>query len=131
MAGYMENFLAKIEAKKTRQENLLRDMKRLQKTVAKHFKIPIADLTSKKRPSELVYPRQIAFFIAKEHFHYYFQEIAECFHRHRATVIYAYYKLKKQMNEDPPLKNTITQLIAIIQPIVDQPKPSEEPQNKT
>ena len=110
MAGYMENFLAKIEGKKNRQENLLRDMKRLQKTVAKHFKIPIADLTAKKRPGKLVLPRQITMFLAKQVLHYYFREIGEYLHRDKTTVIYAYYKIKNQTLENSSLRETLIQL---------------------
>ena len=128
----MENFLAKIEGKKKRQENLLRDMARLQKTVAKHFKIPIADLTAKKRPGDLVHQRQIAFFIAKEHLHYYFREIGECFQRDPTTVIYAYYKLKKQIDEDHALRETISEIADKLTPrlvsdtVMHGEKPSDE-----
>ncbi len=116
MADYMEIFLAKIEAKKTRQENLLRDMARLQKTVANHFKIPMADLFVKQRSGELVHPRHIAFFIAKEHLYYSFQEIGPCFRRDPTTIIHAYYKIKKQIDEDPALRETITSLVNQLTP---------------
>ena len=106
---YKDGF-EKMEANKKRRIKLLSDMARLQKITAKHFKLPIYAITAKNRHAKFVLPRQIAMFLAKEHFHYYPLEIEECFQRDHTTAIYAYYKIKKQMDEDPSLKDTITKL---------------------
>ena len=127
---YKDGF-EKMEAKKKRKEKLLSDMARLQKITAKHFRLPIYAITAKNRHAKFVLPRQIALFLAKEYFHYYPFEIGEYFQRNHTTAIYAYYKIKKQMDEDTSLKDTITQLTDKLSAhIVTSPDAPQEQGNK-
>ena len=58
-------------------ENLLRDIfqeqarravtiEQIQRKVAEHFDVRLADMTSKRRPANIAFPRQVAMFLARE-----------------------------------------------------------------
>ncbi len=62
----------------------------IQKTVAKYFKIRVADLSSKNRRQSITRPRQIAMYLARELTSHSFPEIGETFGgRDHTTVINA------------------------------------------
>jgi chromosomal replication initiator protein len=66
----------------------------IQKTVADFYKIKIADMHSKKRPANIVRPRQIAMYLAKELTQKSLPEIGELFGgRDHTTVLYAVRKI--------------------------------------
>jgi chromosomal replication initiator protein len=39
----------------------------IQKKVAEHFDVRLADMTSKRRPANIAFPRQIAMYLARRH----------------------------------------------------------------
>ena len=98
-----------------RKKKIKLEIEYLQKKVAAYFNLSPSLLTEKKRPKELVAPRQIAMYLSKEITGHYFDQIGECFRRDPTTVIYAYYKIKNQMEHDLSMKETITQLSCEIQ----------------
>ncbi len=75
----------------------------IQKTVADYYKIKVADMYSKKRPTSIARPRQIAMYLAKELTQKSLPEIGELFGgRDHTTVLHAVRKIsgeRQQMTE--------------------------------
>ncbi len=66
----------------------------IQKTVADYYKIKVADMYSKKRPTSIARPRQIAMYLAKELTQKSLPEIGELFGgRDHTTVLHAVRKI--------------------------------------
>ncbi|HPU08656.1 MAG TPA: helix-turn-helix domain-containing protein, partial [Candidatus Atribacteria bacterium] len=84
----------------------------IQKVVAEHFNIKPALMKAKKRTKEVAYPRQIAMYLARELTNYSLPSIGEEFGgRDHTTVLYAYEKVKKDMENNPQLFQEINKLI--------------------
>ena len=84
----------------------------VQETVARHFNLTVEDLKAKKRHRGLAFPRQIAMYLARELVDASLPQIGEAFGgRDHTTVLHAYHKIKEEMERDPDLAHTITQLI--------------------
>jgi chromosomal replication initiator protein len=75
----------------------------IQKTVADYYKIKVADMYSKKRPTSIARPRQIAMYLAKELTQKSLPEIGELFGgRDHTTVLHAVRKIageRQQLTE--------------------------------
>lgn len=80
----------------------------IQKTVATYFNIKVSELRSAKRVKNLVLPRQIAMYLARQLTSYSFPDIGDKFGgKDHSTIIYAIKKMDKQMEEDGQLKTSI------------------------
>jgi chromosomal replication initiator protein len=80
----------------------------IQKTVATHFNIKVADIKSPKRLKALVLPRQIAMYLARQLTSCSYPEIGERFGgKDHSTIIHAIKKIEKQMEQDFQLRSTI------------------------
>lgn len=76
----------------------------IQKQVADHFKLKVADLKSEKRLKSFVIPRQIAIYLSRELTKASFPEIGEKFGgKDHSTVIYAVNKINNLMKEKPEI----------------------------
>lgn len=83
----------------------------IQKVVADHFKIRIADLKSKKRQRNFSVPRQIAMYLSRERTKASFPEIGEKFGgKDHTTVMHAVNKIKTERPKDLDLKANIESL---------------------
>ncbi len=72
----------------------------IQKTVADYYKIKIADMYSKKRPTSIARPRQIAMYLAKELTQKSLPEIGELFGgRDHTTVLHAVRKIAAERQQ--------------------------------
>jgi chromosomal replication initiator protein len=79
----------------------------IQKLVAEHFKLKVADLKSEKRYKNFVIPRQIAIYLSRELTKASFPEIGDKFGgKDHSTVIYAVNKIKTVMNDKPDILNS-------------------------
>jgi chromosomal replication initiator protein len=79
----------------------------IQKVVAEHFKLKVADLKSEKRLKNFVIPRQLAIFLCRELTKASFPEIGEKFGgKDHSTVIYAVKKINTLMNDKPDILNS-------------------------
>lgn len=77
----------------------------IQKTVANHFKVKLADLKSKKRLRVLTQPRQIAMYLARVHTNSSYPEIGERFGgKDHTTIMHAVKKIEKERYFDLDLK---------------------------
>jgi chromosomal replication initiator protein len=100
-------------------EHLLRDVlqeqarkavtiDQIQKKVAEHFDIRLADMTSKRRTASIAYPRQIAMYLSREMTPSTLIEIGDAFGgKDHGTVIHACKQVKKRIEEDPKARHLV------------------------
>ncbi|MCK5306462.1 MAG: chromosomal replication initiator protein DnaA [Candidatus Omnitrophica bacterium] len=87
----------------------------IQKKVAEHFDIRISDMKIKKRTRAIAFPRQIAMYLSRELTDGSLPEIGEAFGgKDHTTVLYAYDKINKIINENPDKKALINKLTSDI-----------------
>src|SRR3984893_2703589 len=84
-------------------------IEQIQKRVAAHFDVRLADMTSKRRPANIAFPRQIAMYLARELTKASLNEIGEAFGgRDHGTVLHACKLVKKRMHEQDSIRQTIS-----------------------
>ncbi len=105
-------------------EHLLRDLIReeasrqisidaIQKVVAEHFDVRLADMTSRRRPASIAYPRQVAMFLSRSLTKGSLMEIGEAFGgRDHGTVIHACKKVGEKIEQEAGMKETIARIEA-------------------
>jgi chromosomal replication initiator protein len=82
------------------------------KTIAENFNISPNDLKGKKRTSSIVFPRQLAMYIAREITEYSTTELGiEFGGRDHSTVMYACQKIEEKLKLDAGLNSRIQKLI--------------------
>jgi chromosomal replication initiator protein len=103
-----------------RIEHLLRDIlseearrtitiDQIQKRVAEHFDVRLADMTSKRRPANIAFPRQIAMYLARELTKTSLNEIGEAFGgRDHGTVLHAHRLVKDKMQKDERTRQIVS-----------------------
>ena len=82
----------------------------IQRMVADHFDIRVSDMSSKRRPQEIVLPRQIAMYLCRRMTRASLPDIATSFNKTHATILYAYKSIENRMDVDPGLKREIAQI---------------------
>jgi chromosomal replication initiator protein len=105
-------------------EHLLRDLIReeasrqvsidaIQKAVAEHFDVRLADMTSRRRPASIAFPRQIAMYLSRSLTKGSLMEIGEAFGgRDHGTVIHACKKVGERIDQETALKETVARIEA-------------------
>jgi len=103
-------------------EHLLRDLLReeasrqisidsIQKAVAEHYDVRLADMTSRRRPASIAFPRQIAMYLSRNLTKGSLMEIGEAFGgRDHGTVIHACKKITERMGKEPGMRETIARI---------------------
>jgi chromosomal replication initiator protein len=80
----------------------------IQKRVAEHFDIRLADMTSKRRPENIAFPRQIAMFLSRQMTESSLNTIGEAFGgRDHGTVLHACRLVKDRMEVDPAVRQAV------------------------
>ncbi len=80
----------------------------IQKTVADYYKMKVSDMYSKRRPSSIALPRQIAMYLAKEMTQKSLPEIGELFGgRDHTTVLHAVRKIALQRSSDTEMNHAL------------------------
>jgi chromosomal replication initiator protein len=80
----------------------------IQKKVAEHFDIRLADMTSKRRPESIAFPRQIAMFLSREMTDTSLNDIGEAFGgRDHGTVMHACRLVKDRMEVDANVRQLV------------------------
>ena len=83
----------------------------IQKRVAEKYDIRLADMTSKRRPENIAFPRQIAMFLARELTENSLNTIGEAFGgRDHGTVLHACRLVKDRMEVDSTVRQTVEYL---------------------
>jgi chromosomal replication initiator protein len=96
-----------------RQANMSID--NIQRVVAEYFSLSPNDLKGKKKTKNIVFPRQLAMYIAREITDYSTTELGQSFGgRDHATVIHSIDKIKGQLLTDSTLDSTIESLKRLI-----------------
>lgn len=81
--------------------------------VAKEFNLKVSDLKAKKRTASIVFPRQIAMYLAREMTDFSLPEIGRFFGgKDHTTVIYGFDKIKERLNHDEKLRNLVNRLMS-------------------
>ncbi|MCK5243134.1 chromosomal replication initiator protein DnaA [bacterium] len=80
--------------------------------VSKEFNLKVSDIKAKKRTASIVFPRQIAMYLARELTDFSLPEIGRFFGgKDHSTVIYALDKIKEKLTSDEKLRNLINRLM--------------------
>lgn len=83
----------------------------IQKAVAEHFDIRLADMTSKRRHAAIAVPRQVAMFLARELTRSTLKEIGEAFGgKDHGTVIHACKTITIRMEDSEEFRRLVNQL---------------------
>jgi chromosomal replication initiator protein len=107
-------------------EHLLRDLIReessrqvtidtIQKAVAEYYDVRLADMTSRRRPASIAFPRQVAMYLSRSMTKGSLMEIGEAFGgRDHGTVIHACRKVSERLGLEPELKDAIARIEGIL-----------------
>jgi chromosomal replication initiator protein len=80
----------------------------IQKRVADHYQIRHSDMTSKRRPNAIAFPRQIAMYLCRQLTRHSLQEIGEAFGgRDHGTVIHAVKTVENMMDQDNSVRGSV------------------------
>ncbi len=80
----------------------------IQKKVAEHFDIRLADMTSKRRPENIAFPRQVAMFLSRQMTESSLNTIGEAFGgRDHGTVLHACRLVKDRMEVDAHVRQVV------------------------
>jgi chromosomal replication initiator protein len=80
----------------------------IQKRVADHYQIRHSDMTSKRRPNAIAFPRQIAMYLCRQLTRHSLQEIGEAFGgRDHGTVIHAVKTVENRMEQDDSVRGSV------------------------
>ena len=103
-------------------EHLLKDMlleeaqqqisiEHVQKRVAEHYRLHVSDMTSKRRPAKIAFPRQVAMYMSRMLTNNSLQEIGESFgKRDHGTVIHAIKTVENFMEQDENVRRSVEYL---------------------
>ena len=102
-------------------ESLLRDtidnekqdaltFEQIMKTVADHYDIRLVDMTSKRRPSAITGPRQVAMYLCRTLTQASLPEIGVAFGKTHATILHACRLVETKMVEDADLRQSVSHL---------------------
>jgi chromosomal replication initiator protein len=83
----------------------------IQKRVAEHYDIRLADMTSKRRPENIAFPRQVAMFLSRQLTESSLSSIGDAFGgRDHGTVLHACRQVRDRMEVDPNVRQTVSYL---------------------
>jgi chromosomal replication initiator protein len=82
----------------------------IQRMVAEYYDIRLGDMTSKQRPNNIAFPRQVAMYLCREMTDQSLPAIGNGFGRNHATVLHAHRSVGGKMKTDSGLRQTILSL---------------------
>ena len=83
----------------------------IQKKVADHFDLRISDMSSKRRPENIAFPRQVAMFLSRQMTESSLSAIGELFGgRDHGTVLHACRLVKDRMEVDANVRQVVQYL---------------------
>lgn len=99
-------------------EDLLRDVfqkegkpavtiEKIQREIASHYDIRLADMSSRRRPESIAFPRQVAMFLCRQLTDKSLSRIGEAFGRGHGTVLHACRLVKDRMDTDPSIREAV------------------------
>ncbi|RME96603.1 MAG: chromosomal replication initiator protein DnaA [Verrucomicrobia bacterium] len=88
---------------------------KIKRTVADHYDLRESDLTSRRRPEHIAFPRQVAMYLCRELTPLSLTAIGEAFGgRDHGTVIHACRQVKNRMEHDPNVRQAIELIIRLL-----------------
>src|SRR5438067_1931023 len=91
-------------------------IEQIERRVAEHFDVRLADMTSKRRPASIAFPRQVAMYLARELTKSSLNEIGDAFGgRDHGTVLHACKLVKRRMKEQDSIRQTISFIDSALQ----------------
>jgi chromosomal replication initiator protein len=88
----------------------------IQKRVAEYYDVRLADMTSKRRPAHIAFPRQVAMYLARELTKNSLHEIGDAFGgRDHGTVMHAHKLVKRRMTEEEKTRQAVSLLDSELQ----------------
>lgn len=86
-------------------------VERIQKKVVEHYGLRLADMTSKRRPNNIAFPRQVAMYLSRILTRHSLQEIGDAFGgRDHGTVIHACKTVENMMEQNSSVKGAVEYL---------------------
>ncbi|GAA3015573.1 chromosomal replication initiator protein DnaA [Tetragenococcus solitarius] len=86
-------------------------VEQIQEEVADYYHLKVSDITGKKRTKGIVVPRQIAMYLCRELTDYSLPKIGADFGgKDHTTVIHAYEKIQKLIEEDEKIRNDVKEI---------------------
>ncbi len=86
-------------------------IEKIQRRVADYFNIKPSDIIGKNRSRSIARPRQIAMYLSRKLTRHSFPEIGTFFgNKDHTTVLFAFNKIEKEMEEDPKLREVLQQI---------------------
>lgn len=82
----------------------------IQRMVAEYYDIRLGDMTSKQRPNNIAFPRQVAMYLCREMTEQSLPAIGNAFGRNHATVLHAHRSVGSKMKVDAGLRQTVLSL---------------------
>lgn len=98
-------YLLRAMLDQEKQETLT--MEEIQKVVADHFDLRMADMTSNRRPKSIAFPRQVAMYFCREMTQNSLPTIGAAFGRNHATVLHAYRLVANRLKQDPMFRQNM------------------------
>jgi len=83
---------------------------KIQRAVAEHYDVRLADMTSKHRPRSVVGPRQVAMYLCRRMTRSSLPDIAIAFSKTHATILHACRSIDNRMDLDARLKQDVVQI---------------------
>jgi len=83
------------------------NVEQIQRVVASHFDIRFADMSSKRRPSNIAIPRQVAMYLSRKKTDLSLSAIAEQFNKNHATILHAVSNIEKKMQDSTDFKREV------------------------
>ena len=81
----------------------------IQRRVAEYYDIRVADMTSKRRPQAIAFPRQVAMYLSRKLTRKSLPELGDAFGgRDHTTILYAYKQVDSKIHTDPSLRRAIS-----------------------
>jgi len=88
----------------------------IQKAVTSHYDLRLADMTSRRRPSNIAFPRQVAMYLSRKMTPCSLVEIGDAFGgRDHGTVIYAVRKVEQRIECEPQVRDSVDILMTELQ----------------
>ncbi len=88
----------------------------IQRRVAEHYDIRLADMTSKRRPANIAFPRQVAMYLAREMTKSSLNEIGDAFGgRDHGTVLHAHRLVKQRIKDEDKTRQVVSLLDSELQ----------------
>lgn len=121
------SFLSSEKMTIERVDELLRDLVRdensqqitvdqVQRLVSDYYDLSLADMSSRRRPASIAFPRQIAMYLTRQLTKLSLVEIGEAFgRRDHGTVIHACKKVKHDMESNSEVKAAVEKLASALQ----------------